>query len=332
MSEPALGLEAVGKHFGIRKVLDGIDLDLPAGAVSGLVGPNGAGKTTLFSIIAGFLRADRGRLSIQGHIQVGTRRPAHQIGILPQDARFLRQVPVREHLIWYARLQGFGKAAASTEADRVLDLVDLRKAARAPGSKLSHGMHKRMATAQAFIGDPAILLLDEPTAGLDPTNAHALRTLIREQRGQRLVLLSSHNLDEIADLCNHVNVLSQGRLVDSGGMSEFTRAQSEFSIILSQAAPDDLTESVATLDGLESAQLNQGSERLQCFVAADDDNQSDAIAAVIQHLAQRGIAFSEVKHGASFEQRFLDVTATGGNALSERGRNSQAVAQPDEQR
>lgn len=217
MNETALGLVAVGKNFGVRKVLDGINLDLPAGAIIGLVGPACAGKTTLFSIVAGLLRADCGRISILGHVQHGMRRQVRQVGI--QDARFIGDMPVRKHLIWYARIKGFGRTAAAAEADRVLDLVNLRRVALAPVSTLSRGTCKCMAVAQAFIGDPAIVLLDEPTAGLDSANAQTLQTLIREQRGRRLVLLSSRKLEEVSNLCDYVNMLNKGKLVDSGLMT-----------------------------------------------------------------------------------------------------------------
>ena len=161
---PIIKTEHLGRDFVKKRALDSIDLVLEAGAPIGLVGPNGAGKTTFFSVLCGFLRPTRGTVEVLG------RPPLHRdlhgrVAILPQDAAFVKGVPVQSQLAMLAELQGFSAAAARAEAARVLQLVLLRDAARKTPETLSHGMLKRIAIAQAFLGAPELVLLDEPTGG-----------------------------------------------------------------------------------------------------------------------------------------------------------------------
>jgi len=307
-----LELAEVTKRYGALKALDGVDLSLPATAVSGLVGPNGAGKTTLFSIIAGFIRQSSGTVTLGGEMQPGTRRPLGLIGILPQDARFQQQISVMRHFIWYARLMGMEAEAARAEARRVLEAVDLVEAAGRDGDQLSHGMHKRMAVAQALIGDPAILLLDEPTAGLDPASARGLRDLIRAQRGKRLVVVSSHNLEEIGDICDHVTVIDRGRIVDAQDMAGFTGRRARISVRLSEPAEAVLAERVGELAGIGEARLSDDRQRLDCILEPDAGDDPRIASAIVGVLAEMGVSFEDISRGSTVEQRFLEMTGKGG--------------------
>ena len=196
MSAPALALAGVHKRFGSVHALRGVDLRVPRGSIFALIGPNGAGKTTLFSVVCGFLRADQGQVAVLD----GPPDPARfkgRLGALPQDAMLGRELTVREHAVFLARLQGMSKETAVREAERVLAIVDLGELAGRRAGTLSHGQVKRVGVAQAFLGDPELILLDEPTAGLDPRHAHDLREAIRNHRGQRTIVVSSHNLQEL---------------------------------------------------------------------------------------------------------------------------------------
>lgn len=307
-----LQLSEVTKQYGALKALDGVELSLPATAVSGLVGPNGAGKTTLFSIIAGFIRQSSGTVTLRGELQRGTRRPLGLIGILPQDARFQQQVPVIRHFVWYARLMGMDRDAAKAEALRVLEAVDLVEAAGRDGDQLSHGMHKRMAVAQALIGDPGILLLDEPTAGLDPASARGLRDLIRAQRGKRLVVVSSHNLEEIGDICDHVTVIDRGHVVDAQDMAGFTGRRARISVRLSEPADSELARRVGELTGIDAASLGEDGRRLECTLAPDAGDDPRIASAIVGVLAEMGVGFEDISRGSTVEQRFLEMTGKRG--------------------
>jgi ABC-type multidrug transport system ATPase subunit len=303
-----LELKHVVKRYGPVQALRGVDLDLPGAAVSGLVGPNGAGKTTLFSIIAGFVRPTSGSVYLNGEPQPGTGRPKGLIGILPQDARFQQQISILRQFVWYGRLMGLDASAAKAEARRVLEAVDLVEAAGSHGDRLSHGMHKRMAIAQALIGDPSILLLDEPTAGLDPNSARRVRDLIREQRGRRLVLVSSHNLEEIGDICDHVTVIDRGRIVDAKSMADFTGRQARISVRLTEAADPSVADRVKELDGIASTELSADRLRLFCTLEPDAGDDPKIASSIIGVLAEMGVGFEDVSRGSTVEQRFLEMT------------------------
>jgi ABC-2 type transport system ATP-binding protein len=212
----AISIRNVSKLFGKQKALDGVSFEIPAGTVFGLLGPNGAGKTTLFSIVANFLKPTGGSVSVLG-IDVGRIGELRgRLTILPQDALFQANVPVREQLEFFARLNGLDRAAATEEATRVLTMVGLLDAQKKNARALSHGMTKRLGIAQAFMGKPEVIVLDEPTAGLDPNQIRQVRDLIRGMAGQKTVLLSTHILPEVESTCGRVLIIHRGRLVGEG--------------------------------------------------------------------------------------------------------------------
>jgi ABC-2 type transport system ATP-binding protein len=178
----AVTTENLVKHFGPVQALRGVSLRIPTGSTFGLVGPNGAGKTTLFSIVAGFLRPTSGSVNVLG-APVAGENLLGKLSVLPQDAAFRKGVPMGNQLALCARLQGYSKAQADSEVQRVLELTGMEGFADRVPDKLSHGMAKRMAIAQALMGDPQIILLDEPLAGLDPAQARRIRLLIQQEAG-----------------------------------------------------------------------------------------------------------------------------------------------------
>ncbi|MCE9678375.1 ABC transporter ATP-binding protein [Shewanella sp. AS1] len=204
----------VSKHYGTKLALDNVSFTIEPGAPVALVGPNGAGKTTLFSLLCGYIRPSEGEISLFGQ-RPGSRSLLNKIAALPQDARLDPNLSVEQQLTFFAQLQGFNKAQAVMESLRVLRLVDLEASAAQKPSALSHGMSKRVSIAQALIGSPQLILLDEPTAGLDPANAKAIRELVRALSGQITFVISSHNLNELEKLCDKVLYLDQGQLSQS---------------------------------------------------------------------------------------------------------------------
>ncbi|QYJ83956.1 ABC transporter ATP-binding protein [Shewanella aegiceratis] len=206
--------KALSKQFGSKRALNDINLELSAGQPIALVGPNGAGKTTLFSLLCGYIRPTEGAVEILGHAP-GSTALLGKVAALPQDARLDPNLTIAAQLELFAQLQGFNAAAARRECQRVLALVDLAEVAAQKPSSLSHGMSKRVSIAQALIGSPELVLLDEPTAGLDPANAKAIRELVRAQVGKTTFVISSHNLAELEKLCDKVLYLDKGVLNQS---------------------------------------------------------------------------------------------------------------------
>ncbi|MDP6946323.1 MAG: ABC transporter ATP-binding protein, partial [Myxococcota bacterium] len=214
MSTALLEVRGLEKAYGSVRALRGLDLRVDAGRIFGIVGPNGAGKTTLFSVVCGFTAADAGEVRV-AHKQVTptTPPPRGTLSILPQDATLGSRPSIGAQLAYLARLGGMKAGQARAEAKRVLALVDLADVHDRRPHTMSHGMAKRVGIAQAFMGEPQLIILDEPTAGLDPHAAHDIRQLIRGIRGGRTVVVSSHNLGEVEDLCHEVAIVHEGRMV-----------------------------------------------------------------------------------------------------------------------
>jgi len=225
MPAPAVVTRGLTRLFGTTRAVEGLDLEVPAGAILGFLGPNGAGKTTTFNLLCGFLRPTSGQATVLGEPLSRVSHLRGRFTALPQDARFQPTRNLLDSLRFLGELQGLDRVGARREADRVLQAVGLSEAAHTRGSALSHGMAKRFGIAQAFLGTPELVLLDEPTEGLDPRQAHSVRGMIRALVGHATVLVSSHNLPAIEDICTHVAIIDKGRLVASGTLEEIRRGK-----------------------------------------------------------------------------------------------------------
>jgi len=298
-----LVFEGVTKRYGRRGMLalDGFSCRFPAGKLCGLVGPNGAGKTTAFSIVGGYLRPNQGSVQILGESGFDPWKLKGRLGILPQDADLgLRHTPV-ELLTHLGRLQGLSAADSHKEAARVLDAVGLTQRRRKRIGTLSHGMRRRVAVASALIGEPELILLDEPTAGLDPMQARDLRqTLLRRAAGQTIVV-SSHNLDELERICDWVVMMDRGMCIRQGPVEEITGQRQLVVWTLGPGQPplDELSQRLPDHEfSHEAGELVQ-----RAPTDGDLDAASVVVAAV---LSSSHIAIREVQRGRSLEKRFLE--------------------------
>jgi len=310
MNGPALQISALTKRFDRVTALDDVTFDVPTGAIFGLLGPNGAGKTTLFSIIANFLHADQGSIRVLDTDVRHISQLRGRITILPQDALFQRNVPIIDQLVFLRRLDGQDSEDAEREVVETLELVGLGDYMKRGVHALSHGMIKRMGIAQAFLGRPEVIMLDEPTAGLDPQNARQIRDLIRDLQQTRntTTVISSHNLLEIQELCDHVAILDQGRLVSAGSVDEITRAGRQLELTLSRDLADREREQLLRL--VEVVAVDDRAPR-RYRLTLDLSSGADADAALIKVLRQlmdAGIAPRAVAEGSSLEEFFLQVT------------------------
>ena len=199
------------KCYGKRRALDGFSLAIPRGCVLGLVGPNGAGKTTWMMSVARLVRYESGSIAFTG-----------TLGLLPQDSELPLEMSARSLLIGLAGLQGMAPPDAKAAADSVLEKVNLLDRADASVRSLSHGMRKRVMTAQCFLGDPDLVLLDEPMNGLDPVEAERLRKVILERKDRKTTVISSHNLLDLERLCTHIAFVDKGRVRRFGSLAELT--------------------------------------------------------------------------------------------------------------
>ena len=302
--DAALSIEGVTKRYGSTVALDQVSFRVRPGSCHGLVGPNGAGKTTTFALAAGFLRPGSGTIRVLGREphDRGPSRP--RIGMLPQDADLPAYLDVGTLLTTWARLSGESRPEAAARV--ALERVQLPDVWDVSPRALSHGMAKRVALAQALLGDPALLMLDEPTAGLDPRAAAEVRTLLSGLRGQRTVIISSHNLAELERLCDAVTVLDHGKVVQDGSMAEVTRRGAEFSLQIFRG--DVPLPDLRALAGVARVDLSP-SGQLAVLLSADAPPAEDVIAAVLETLLARGVRISSLTQGSSLEQRVLDVTS-----------------------
>ncbi|MBZ5713582.1 ABC transporter ATP-binding protein [Nannocystis pusilla] len=306
MTALALALGGVHKRFGAVHALRGVDLRVPRGSVFALIGPNGAGKTTLFSVVCGFLRADQGQVSVlDGTPEV--ERFKGRLSALPQDAVLGRELTVREHLTFLGRLQGMSQETAKREAERVLAIVDLGELAGRRAGTLSHGQIKRVGVAQAFLGDPELILLDEPTAGLDPRHAHDLREALRGHRGRRTIVVSSHNLQELEAICDEAAFIDKGQTLESGAVSALTAQDAEIFVVLA-AGPEPIDVVRARLGDARVEWEPQPRVLRVSFQPGPDRAAEDVIADVLRELLAQGARVSGVGKGRSLEQRYLEAT------------------------
>lgn len=233
----AVELNHVVKTFGRIRALNDLSLQIPSGSLCGVVGPNGSGKSTLFSTIAGLLRVNSGSVNVWGQGAYNVKASSGRLSLMPQDSVPSPHSSIFEHLLFYAQLQGLTRVAADEQASYWLDKVSLGERSGSRFDQLSHGMKRRFSIAQAFLAGPELILLDEPTGGLDPELAAAMRTLFAEQRGRATLLISSHNLSELEAICDYIVILEKGHLVRQGSLNSLLGASQEVSLRLA-AAPD----------------------------------------------------------------------------------------------
>ncbi len=311
----ALQVRNLTKRFDGKPALDDVSFDVPRGSIYGLLGPNGAGKTTLFSLAAGFLSADDGDLRVLDTDVAHVSQLQGRMTILPQDAAFQRNVPILEQLMFFRLLDGRDKATAAREVEEALEKVGIAEYKHRGIHALSHGMLKRMGIAQAFLGNPEVILLDEPTSGLDPQNAKQIRDLIQAlQRDSNVTtVISSHNLLEIQELCDHVAILDKGTLKAAGSVEEITRAGKRIEIETRQPLGDDARLQLLDVRGVLRI-ADRGPRRYR-FELNLQHGQSvdDLTSALLRRLLDCGIALRSMSESDSLEETFLRITGDAAN-------------------
>ena len=298
----ALATRDLVKKYGRRRALDGFTLSVPRGAILGLVGPNGAGKTTWMMVVAGFIRANAGEIDVLGKGAFDARVHSGRLAILPQDSELPLESRPRDLLYRFGRLPGLNAEAARQSAADVLAAVNLSDRADATIRSLSHGMRKRVMLAQCFVGNPEVVLLDEPLNGLDPAECARMRRFIAACRGRRTIVVSSHNLHDIEVVCTHAAFVAAGRVTSVSPLGSLTQASGRVVYTLA-ARPTDMSALEAAVPGA-SFGWSEAERALTCLFRPE----SDDVASVNRRLLPALLAQTDVlsaTRGQSLEEAYL---------------------------
>ncbi|HKG04058.1 MAG TPA: ATP-binding cassette domain-containing protein [Conexibacter sp.] len=302
---PAVQLRGLAKRYGSRAAVEGLTIDVPAGVVAGFVGPNGAGKTTTMAMLLGLVRPSAGTGTVLGKPLEDPASYLGQVGALIEGPAFYRGLTGAENLAVLATVAGHDLA----EIPVLLDLVGLGARGDDRFRTYSLGMKQRLGIAGALLGDPRLLILDEPINGLDPAGVHEMRGLIGQLAGgERTVLVSSHVLAELEQVCDWLIVVDHGRLVFQGPAAELLdRADATLVVAPEHVRDLDRLQGLLAAAGHEG-QLDDG--RLQIAVNGDDPR---TLAAVVNRAAgSEGIILAELRVAhTSLEDRYLSMVNGG---------------------
>lgn len=305
MSEPVLvRADHLYRYYGSHCALDDVSFTVGRGEVLGLLGPNGAGKSTTMQILSGNLAPSAGQVWIDGIDLLDEPKAAKAaLGYLPDQPPLYRELTVDEYLGYCARLHRVDAGRRRGAIDTAKQRCGLTEVGRRLIGNLSKGYQQRVGIAQAILHAPPVVILDEPTVGLDPLQMREIRALIRELRGEHSVILSTHILPEVQAVCDRVQIISAGRLVLNDSIAGLERRMRASSLVVGLRRPPPVAEleAVAGVDAVEA--LEHGRYRLHY---APEASPAERLA---EHAVQRGWGLYELApERMSLEQVFVDIT------------------------
>lgn len=304
-----ISLESVSKRYGSKQIIHDISFDVRKGEIIGFLGPNGAGKTTTMRVIAGYTTATSGKVSVAGHdMAYQNLEAARNLGYLPEHPPLYDVLDVDTYLRFVAKVKRVPRHKVSSDIDRVITACRLEAVVKREIYKLSKGYRQRVGLAQALLGEPEVLLLDEPTAGLDPGQIQETREVIRSFGENHAVLLSTHILPEVTLICKRVAIINHGRLlaVDSPGALQAASEQTN-QVTLDISAPiEPLRQELLAIDGVNGVDIRQvsGSGSL-CHVDCLVDTRDSIEAEIAKAVAGRWSLHSLNRQQPTLENVFL---------------------------
>ncbi len=287
--------EGLRKRFGSALALDGMTFAVKPGQVTGFVGPNGAGKSTTMRVILGLDAPDEGAALVGGRRYASLRRPMRVVGSLLDAGALQPSRSARNHLLWLARSQGLGKQ----RVEEVIRQAGLESVARRRAGGFSLGMRQRLGIAAAMLGDPGVLMLDEPFNGMDPEGIVWMRGFLRSLAAQgRAVLVSSHLMGELQDTADHLVVVGRGKVIADTTMAEIlSRASGDRVVVRTSAAADAMA--ALRRAGADADLAGPGLLSVSGLTSED----------VVAELTANAVPFSEISaHRATLEQAYLELT------------------------
>ncbi len=295
MSSPEVVVAGLCKRYGVTRALDGMSFTVRAGLVTGFVGPNGAGESTALRVILGLDTPDAGEALVAGRPYRSLRRPLRHVGALLDAGAVEPGRSARNHLLWLARSQGI----TARRVDDMIDLVGLATVARRKAGGFSLGMRQRLGIAAALLGDPPVLLLDEPFNGMDPDGIIWTRTFLRSLAGEgRVVLVSSHLMGELEDMASRVIVVGRGKVIADAAVADRLAAVAGNRTVLRCATPDAAARVLTDAGGTIT---RAGPDTL--YVAGLSSER------IVAALTRNQVSFSELSvERASLEDAYLQLT------------------------
>ncbi len=276
-------VEGLTKYYGDFKAIDSLSFHTEAGEIVGFLGPNGAGKTTTMRILTGYMPPNEGTAIVAGLDVVAQPLEARRhVGYMPETVPLYKEMTVWQYVDYMASLHGVPRRGRAERVDEVLDMVDMLDRADSMIAHLSKGMRQRVGLAQALVHEPEVLILDEPTIGLDPAQVREVRELIRHIGQHRTVLLSTHILSEAEQLCSRVLIINKGRIVAEDTPERLsTRLQSSqrFMVRVGNTDLQTVAEAVRNLPGVASVQI--GRQGLEVLSSVEIDARPAVAAAIV---------------------------------------------------
>jgi gliding motility-associated transport system ATP-binding protein len=308
------------KRFGEHTAVDGISFEVTPGHVLGFLGPNGAGKSTTMKVITGFIPPSSGTVRVGGldilEQPIATRR---QIGYLPEHAPSYAEMTAAEFLRFCAEVRGFRGAERDARVEHVVETTALHEVRNQIIDTLSKGYRQRVCFAQALLHDPPVLIMDEPTDGLDPNQKHEMREVIRRMGADKTIILSTHILEEMEAVCNRAIIIAKGRIVVDGTPDDLA-AMSRYhnAVTLRTRARDDLRERLRKVEGVEAVEEQPGGDGQSSTFEIFPQRRRVILPEVTRFLEDNRIEFMEVyAERGRVDEVFREVTLGAAGAAAE---------------
>ncbi|TMV43062.1 ABC transporter ATP-binding protein [Paenibacillus mesophilus] len=309
-NEPIISLQNVTKRIGRTTVIDDLTFDVPQGEIFGFLGPNGAGKTTTIRMIVGLMSTTKGQILIKGkNIKTEFEQAIRHVGAIVENPEMYKYLSGYLNLVHYARMV---PGVTKERIDEVVKLVRLENRIHDKVKKYSLGMRQRLGVAQALLHRPSLLILDEPTNGLDPAGIRELRDYLRQlTRTEGItVIVSSHLLSEMELMCDRVAILQQGKLIDVKPIQHFTQGSEQEQTYRIEAQPTEKAlEVLGQMEGIHGIELVEDG---LIEVRTERIRVPDMLSGLMQHQIRiYGVELVRL----SLEDRFLEITGTWGNQI-----------------
>ena len=328
-------MEHLVKRYGGRTAVDDLTFTLEPGGIYGFLGPNGAGKSTTMNVMTGYIAADGGRVVIDGHDILRNPIAAKScIGYLPEVPPLYTDMTVQEFLLFAAQLKLVPKRERKEQIEMLLDKLSLSEVSGRLIRNLSKGYRQRVGLAQALVGNPKVLILDEPMVGLDPKQIIEMRELIKSLAGEHTVILSSHILSEVSAVCDHILILSGGKLMASGSPEELQQMmQGKTALTVTVIGEKEQAEAVlAQMEEVTQYHFEAGEEEGSIVIHIETKEDADIRKALSVALAGAGMPILSMSRSErSLEDIFLELTEAGPEVEMEEEAGSEDEVEMEEE-